>query len=177
MKMHIALSSVKQVITTEMYDQARGNKASGIFLISPMDFLKLTCENSLEMNTIIGDAFTLEQYNQFAREGKSIHMPWLEVSIDGLIRHGSTVKKVKPGRVLGHEGRHRAAAMVKAHLPHMTALFWAKERGYTEYKKASKPGGFRDRYMTADDLPKELSGQFNPRVHVPIDLSTFKSLY
>lgn len=160
-----------------MYDQAKGNKASGTFSIAPADFLKLTCENSLELKSIMDECLTLEEYNQFAREGKSIHMPWLEVSIDGLTRSGSTVKKVTPGRVLGHEGRHRAAAMVKSGLSHMTVLFWAKERGYSEYKKASKPGGFRDRFLTVDDLPKQLSGEFNPRVHVPIDLSSYKSLY
>lgn len=93
------------IITDEHLRQATGNKALVIVWMQPYEFLQLTND---ELETARGKAGGYEplpvaDYNEFARSGKNIIMPSLDIELDG---EGS-------GRVVSHEGRHRALAVMK----------------------------------------------------------------
>ncbi len=139
--------------------------------MKPEDFLMLTTQNADERKEIMRTAQHIEQYNQYAKNRESIHLPWLDVSLDGKLNK----KRFKVGRIIGHEGRHRAAALIKAGLSTMVVLLVARQQGYPEYKKASKPGGWRDTFLEASDFPETVYGQFNNKP-VKLNLSTFKSV-
>lgn len=169
--MLISLSKAGQVITSEMYRQARGIKGSGTIIMRPEDFLLLTTQNAEERKQIFKDAQQLEVYNQYAKDRKNIHLPWLDVSLDGRLNK----KRFNIGRILGQEGRHRAAALINAGISNMVVLLIARVEGYPEYKKASTPDGGRDTFLEVSDFPETVYGQFNNKP-VKLNLSTFKSV-
>lgn len=169
--MLISLSRTGLVITKEMYRQLRGIKSAGTILMHPADFLLLTTSSEQERKQIRDDAQSLAQYNEYAKTGQNIHLPWLDVSIDG--RLGK--KRFKIGRILGHEGRHRAAASLNENVYTIVVALIARINGYPEYKKASIPGGWKDTPIKASDFPEIAYGQFNNKP-VRLDLTSFKSL-
>jgi hypothetical protein len=106
-----------------------------------------------------GKKIPLATYNEFARSGQNIIPPFLRV-------------RMEDGRVEGHEGRHRAAAL---HREDPQALLWVAielldETGHSAYytEPPYVPGGpypsERRRYLGAEDMPRVLIGQFRPIV-------------
>ena len=102
-------------ITPRMLQQAKGNKCQVIVEIPIVDFLKLTTRTDEQIEQIKKEAKNIRQYNKWAkmadnsefdafvnrnreeREYGTIIMPFLDINVE---------KKT----VIGHEGRHRAAA-------------------------------------------------------------------
>ena len=83
---------------------ARGNYDALICVMNPIDFIRLTTEDEESLNRIFTDEFS--SLDDFNKEGStynknSYNMPFLKVIHE-------------TGKVLGHEGRHRAAMIAKA---------------------------------------------------------------
>lgn len=91
-------------LSKHAYPNSRGRKASFVVVMSPQDFIRLTTRNEDAYNNIINSTkVDLDQYKSGDNEYHNIdsyYMPFLNVSSNG--------------RVLGHEGRHRAAMILKA---------------------------------------------------------------
>jgi len=86
MKIQISLSRTGQTITYEMYRQAKGNKGVATIVMNPHDFITLTTPDQESIQRIMDSAQTIEAYNEYARTKQSIHLPWLDVTLDGKIR-------------------------------------------------------------------------------------------
>lgn len=138
------------LVTPRMLDSAASNKCVGYILMRPYNFLSLTIDSSLTVNQWIGreasETFTVEQYNEFARAGKSSLMPWLDVDMH-------------TGKVVGHEGRHRAAACESEGVRWIAVAICLRDRGYPVYYVSDED--FNKTFMTKEDCPDELRGQFN----------------
>ena len=131
---------------------------------SALDFIRLTITESNAfdwMEKELPHTKSLAEYNKYAESGESILMPWLDVDII-------------TGKVLGHEGRHRALAVYNASNSPSTPLFpiaiCLRDRGYPIYYKEDQvPGEYKwvKTYMTHKNVPKVFVGQFVHReVHV-----------
>jgi len=77
--------------------------------------------------------------------------------------------------VIGHEGRHRAAALVNAGISKMIVLLVAYEEGSRQRNKLIDPDDWKTRPFAVHDFPKTFYGQFNGKA-VKIDYSRFKLL-
>jgi len=76
------------------------SKVNAVVSMHPRDFIYITTPGFAYQKKIMDEAKDLEQYNQFIRGGETQIPPMLKVDI-------------KTGHVVGHEGRHRAAALIK----------------------------------------------------------------
>lgn len=113
---------MKLLVTQTMLDIAKDNKAIGVYMMSPKDFLGLTVDRPLNqwIQEEKDDTFTVAEYNKFTQAGKTIIMPFLDVDID-------------TGKVLGHEGRHRAAALLADGETSMPVAITLKQNRYSIY--------------------------------------------
>ena len=144
------------VVTEEQREQAEGLKAVGFVKMAPGDFLKLTTPTDTDVAEIAHEARSLDEYNSFARRGETIIPPFLDVDR-------------KSGKVCGHEGRHRAAALQRDEpgTPLDVAIV-LREPGcsskvYYEENWSTVPRQPK-RYLGADDVPDTLHAEFKPRV-------------
>lgn len=87
-------------LTDTHRESAKSNKMHSLVRMHPKDFLKLTTSNDDHYNEIKGAARSLSDYNKYAREGSNVNAPHLGMD--------------HRGKVVSHEGRHRAAALVNA---------------------------------------------------------------
>ncbi len=150
-----------------MIRQAKGIKCVGYLpKFHVLDFLRLTITDSNVFNWLeqeAGHTKELTEYNQFAKEGKSIHMPWLDVDII-------------TGRVVGHEGRHRAASVYMADGRYIPVSICLRDRGYPVYYREVRRAdayGYEKTFLTHADVPKVLVGQFVHReIHIEPDTMT-----
>lgn len=101
------LSEPHLVITPYQVKSMMDNKAIAFIPIWPVDFLRLTTpdDDGMEQFTSSkpdhkGKKTTLAEYNEAAREGYINLAPWLTVEMG-------------TGKVVGHEGRHRMAALYR----------------------------------------------------------------
>jgi len=119
--------------TKEMRIWARDLKTTCLVLMKPSTFLYLTTSDIYQQMAIEDESHPVEKYGEWV-EKYQIGMPlWLRVELD---------ENGKDGKVTGHEGRHRAAAMKKSGeslIPVCIVL-----RHPTKY----------DRDLNAGDLPK-----------------------
>lgn len=173
MKILISISKGLKLIK-ENYRQAKGNKHAGTLVIDPNDFLILTTRTNKGIAEIMEEAKTLEEYNKFAKNGETILMPWLEVSMDG--RDLYNERDIKVGQIIGHEGRHRAAALIKAGVNKMPISVRLYVKGIEKQFKPTAENPWGTDPWTKDDLPKTLYGEFTPSRSVNINTSTFKVL-
>lgn len=94
---------------------------------------------------------SIEDYNRFSREGETVLMPFLYVDL-------------ATGRVEGHEGRHRAAAVMNAggtRLP--VAIILREDRGSVYYREQTVPP-WEKTFLSHRDIPRVLHPeQFYPR--------------
>ncbi|MFA6135543.1 MAG: hypothetical protein WC869_16135 [Phycisphaerae bacterium] len=153
-----ARQASKLLLTDEHVRQARGNKAVAIIWMSPQDFLSLTTTlNDTRWAKQVSDRAVqpLEKYNAYAAEGETIIMPRLDVELG-------------TGNVTGHEGRHRAAAVMNAGGDMLPVSIHLRDPGqYTieYYEEHQVPGKFewRKRFYGLEDVPKVLYPQnFGP---------------
>lgn len=91
-------------LSKSAYANNRSRKASFVAVMSPRDFIRLTTRNDEAFDSIVKNTkVELDQYKSGDNEyhkADSYFMPFLNVSMTG--------------KVLGHEGRHRAAMVMKA---------------------------------------------------------------
>ena len=155
-------------ITPRMLDNARGNKCVGWIIMNPLDFLRLTTTKPNVFDWIQqekGDTKTVSEYNGFAASGKSILMPWLDVD-----RH--------TGKVVGHEGRHRAIAVYVADSRKFPVAICLRDRGYPIYytQPYPDPRDLVKKFMTKEDVPPVFIGQFVHR-EVAINTETMEAFW
>lgn len=154
------------ILTPTMMDQMRSNKCIGWLYMNPVTFLMLTIDAGQSLDTWLEDerehTRTLEEYNEFARNGKSILMPWLDVDI-------------KTGRVLGHEGRHRAAACIHATVREFPVAIRLYEDRYPIYYREDTSGHtWVKTYLGKDDCPDQFKGQYNSYTSRPLPDSAWQ---
>jgi hypothetical protein len=126
------------VITEKQRRVARANHAVGVIIVAPWDFLRLTTTNDAHRKLIQSQALDLDQYNRWSLEGEIVAAPYIDVDING--------------RVVSHEGRHRAAAMMKREYGQMPVVVYARP----------------SKSFDVSNIPIVLIGQFNTRVKVPV---------
>ncbi len=131
-------------LSPEMYRQARGNKHHVVVSMRPEDFLKLTTRDDDYVDRIKNQCKKLDEYNQWTERGESILMPFLYVDSES-------------GQITGHEGRHRAAALICAGSNEMPVSI--RIGGSEKHKE--KYGYFEATYdMKFEDLPEYIRGEY-----------------
>jgi hypothetical protein len=160
------VASTGLLITQEMKSRMRDNKSCGFIIMNPRDFLDLTTVNADNLRNIHASAEDLALYNGLAKVGKMSIPPFMKIE----------TKKVK-GKVIGHEGRHRAAALIKANILKMPVFLVLCEEGYGVWRKNTQ-GEHNEalrlshhyRYITPTDFPEMAIGEFNyTRVRLPLE--------
>ena len=158
-------------ITNEQLRQARGNKASAIIWMYPEDFLALTTsrDDADWAQMVAGRPVQpLEKYNRYSREGETRIMPMLDV-------------EMSTGQVMGHEGRHRAAAVMNSEGPEATlaVAIVLLENGYAQYYREDGPPNYTKTFMGFADVPRVLLPQhfsYRDRNGRMNDVSRFNSV-
>lgn len=156
-------------ITHEMIKTATSNKCVGYVLLDPKDFLRLTIATH-DVNRWLEEekeyTKTLDEYNGYNMR----LMPWLDVDIHS-------------GKVLGHEGRHRAAAVIAAGGKTFPVALCLREGGYPLYYRTpyidvnNSDDQFKKVFLTKNDAPKILKGQYLDSVRVHVDTSKMKEFW
>lgn len=143
----------KLTVTKEMLRQASGNKMHMIVLMNPQSFIKLTTSDNTTQEMIVKRCRSVEDYNQWADEGETIIMPALWV---------------KDGTVVGHEGRHRAGALICAGHEEMPVSI----RLYPDKEHQEKYGYWDAEYqMRSEDMPEALHGQYGKGIVLKSDIN------
>jgi len=165
--------------TPTMIDQAKGNKSQVIVEISPKQFLMMTTGSQEGRDQIMQFAHSLKDYNRWAKVGHdkdfqdrlnkgktrddsdyvwgSIHMPWLTIRLSD---DGSS------GKIIGHEGRHRAAALMKAGVDQMQIALQIKA-GADMFPDVYG----KEYHITSEHLPARIEGQYTGTLY---DTSSWK---
>jgi len=153
------------IFTPRMLYGTKLSKAIGYVKMHPQDFLALASHNKTQ--DIIEEAESVEQYNIWAQEGSIKYLPWLDISINGLDRHGHYIGI---GKIEGHEGRHRAVSLIREGIQTMPVALFAYRNGVKAYKDEE------GLYLNKECLPPIVIGQFSGvRFKLSTVLSTFKS--
>lgn len=138
---------------------AKDNKAVGYLFLDPFDFLCLTVNGSVsswieseERNS--DNAFrTIAEYNEWSRQGAICVMPFLSVDME-------------TGKVLEHDGRHRAVACDRARKMLPVAIDLRSNGRKTYYVQPfiddlQHPRMYAKRFLGIKDVPNRLLGQFS----------------
>lgn len=171
-KLLISLSETL-IVTPVHLRQMRANKAIGTMVIRPQDFIALTTPNQNSAQEMEESVLPISKYNEYAREGENIIMPFLQVSYT----QGKEAKH-KLGKVRDHEGRHRALALIKEHESNMIIGIILSDRGHSMYREEnwnSKTRTHSARDLTVADIPDIFIGQYNSRVK--IDMKAAKQTF
>lgn len=146
------------IVTPSMEHRAKSNKAIGILEMEAYDFLNLTVKETVPtwIDNEAGDIHSVKQYNEWAKAGEIQVMPFLDVDR-------------KTGKVVSHEGRHRAAALYKASaMSTMRVAIALRTNGYLDYYDEpniddyDNPARFKKVFLSTNDLPNSFIGQFKP---------------
>ena len=146
-------------ITPMHLRQMKDNKTAGYIMMRPLDFLQLTTPGIREIDEIRAECKALKEYNEYAETGDNILPPWLDIEID------EKDKRWVYGKIIGHEGRHRAAACINAGVTTMP-VFLNGKMGYSStykfYEKDAKGQSTSDfRYISSSDFPPVVTGEFS----------------
>ena len=148
-----------------MRDSAEDMKCIGAISLDPYDFIALTVSTGVRefCDAERADTRTLDEYNTWALAGKIRIPPFLSVDI-------------ATGKVLGHEGRHRAAALMAAGGRTMRVAIRLWRNGYVVNRLSGITDSFDDyhTFLGVEHLPTVLIGQFRSSVKVGIATTTFK---
>lgn len=104
------MTTPRLLFTAQQRAAARNKRAVGYVMMRPFDFLRLTMPQGvsvvqwIQANQKAGRLLPLDTYNQYTRERSNTQMP--ELFVDW-----GEYDSIPLGRVVGHEGRHRAAAV------------------------------------------------------------------
>ncbi len=122
----------------DSFKESLKNEKANVLVEMPADiFLKLTTLGKEHADRIMQEAKDLDEYNKYGEIGQINYGPFLKLN--------STT-----GEILSHEGRHRAAAVLRAgetHLP--VSIFLTGKDGY------------KSRTLSAKDLPAVWYGEFD----------------
>ena len=169
------------VITEEHKTQMKGNKSCGYVYMPPHDFLYLT-SNDEYIKQLLKDALPLDEYNKLSKRGKTIIPPFLIIECGNLAEPAMKPNKphISPlGKVLGHEGRHRAAACINDAVPQMPVFLIAAFHGQKEFQVKKHPGDPSKRYelrhVDKVDFPEYAIGQEIP-TRRSLHLETWKAI-
>jgi len=153
-------------LTPTHRDQARSNKFNILVEMTPMEFLRLTTVDDAQIAEIIDDAKPLSTYNEAAASGRNIIPCFLTLDIAS-----------GKAKVTGHEGRHRAGALLNAGEDGVGQPVYLRIQdahpGQAEKMLEKLPGGRKawmwdTTYLWGwDELPEMLVGQFRATVKVP----------
>jgi len=156
-------------LTPTMKRVAKDNKAQIIVEIPVVQFLEITTTPEM-FREILDQAHTLQKYNRWAKIGDdddfyqhvnkgrnadnkeygSIIMPFLKIYLD----------KNGIGQIKGHEGRHRAAALLKSGQEYMPVALMI-----TPYD-GMFPNVYNDIYMiTSEHMPNYVVGQYDKNIY------------
>lgn len=145
------------IVTGEHKRQMEGNKSCGYVMMDPRDFLDLTTAPGKHptKQELLKEALPLAEYNEFAIKGQNILPPWLDIETE----------KAPIGKVIGHEGRHRAAACVVAGIDTMPVFLIKREYGVGIWKVKKFPDDLKReyemRFVEARDFPEYAIGQYD----------------
>jgi GNAT superfamily N-acetyltransferase len=134
---------------------ARTSKDQILATMDPNRFIELTTPDRAEADQIRKSARSLLAYNRYDKGIGGDRMPFLLVQLD---RDGSA-------KIVGHEGRHRAAALAAKNgrdFPLTIALIPSgpfRPKNYVTKDDTKDP----IYYLTADDLPEVIRGQYDPK--------------
>lgn len=96
------MKTFREMAELEMSDLqhkvAKGNKQHVLVHMHPLHFLDLTTDSKMPPSHFRSAAQKVDDYNSYTRSGETLNSPFLTIH--------------KDGKVLGHEGRHRAAALL-----------------------------------------------------------------
>lgn len=128
---------------------AKSNKAVAVIWMRPRDFLALTTlasDNDWAREINGRPVQPIDAYNSYIDVGETIIMPALRVAYrdNGEPNHTA-------GRVLSHEGRHRAAAVMNAR---GSARLAVAINLAVDWASTYHPPGRYDRYLGLDDVPR-----------------------
>ena len=142
------------------YDQARAAKTQIIVLMPPLHFLKLASPPD-QINSFLKNSQRLKAYNSYIKTGETMVLPFLRIDI-GLAYEGVV------GRVTGHEGRHRAAAVhnaggkwMRVGLQLRSAEDYQPELARQDQEKHGHYRNNMEYYLTQADLPVKIQSQYN----------------
>lgn len=141
--------------TTKMINKAKKLGAIGMMRITPDVYLKLTSHEWRDK--IRKEALEVEDYNALIQGGKIDCVPYIRIT--------------KSGKVVGHEGRHRAQAIEDAGGKFIEVALILAENPHSTSKK--------DRYIPLEeeieisDIPNLWKAQFS-ELKLPVNLGTFK---
>lgn len=147
-----ARAASKLMLTDGHISHAKSNKAVAIIWMSPRDFLSLTTmadDSAWEKEISYRPVQPIEAYNRYIAEGENIIMPRLDVELG-------------TGKVTGHEGRHRAAAVMNARgavLPVSIHLRDPETYALEYYEEHRSPGGWTKTFHGFDQIPRVLLPQ------------------
>lgn len=144
------------VVTREQLARAKTNKATGYIWMRAIDFLALTTTTD-EVNWLQSVAGRpvedINFYNRLALDGEITVMPLLEVNAD-------LNEKGPIGQVVGHEGRHRAAAVLYAGGPEavLAVAILLRDADYGLWYYTSDEN-WNKLFTTLEDIPRTLYPQ------------------
>jgi hypothetical protein len=125
-------------------DPIESYEGIAFYEIEPMEFLLLTTEDEAHRKAILEEAQTLDVYN---KDDWGAQHPYLTINPEG--------------KVQGHEGRHRAAALYLNHEDRFRIALAAQEQAYPH-----KDYGWRwKRHGGKLPVPEYLIGQFTNYRH------------
>jgi hypothetical protein len=134
-------------------DWALDMKVNAVVKMHPEDFLWLTTTSEEHQEKIYDEAQPLSKYNEYVAAGQNLIPPVLYINAsNGLYR----------GAVVGHEGRHRASALLKNGEHEMDVSLILRGVGDTSHSREGSFGGglYPSRQSTILDLPDVLYGEF-----------------
>lgn len=104
------MTTPRLLFTAQQRAAARNMRCVGYVMMAPFDFLRLTMPQGvsvvqwIQANQKADRLPSLEVYNQYTRTRSNTQMPYLQLD-------WGEYDSIPLGRVVGHEGRHRAAAV------------------------------------------------------------------
>jgi len=162
----VAFDDLPLIVTREQLEDALGQWNTMIVKIPCMDLLKLTTSRDLTVDHIIETAPDgPEVFNLYALTGNDVEMPMLVIDLH-------------EDRVVGHEGRHRAASVIRE-VGRRDARMYISihlEPSPEERRKYEEILGRKrfnlDKMITSDDIPEVLRPQAYQRWLDGFSLST-----
>lgn len=133
------------ITSPRAYEVAKGNKIQMIVVMSPHKFLGLTTD-SKDRDIIIKNSQSVDFYNQLMDKGEILVMPFLDIDL-------------KTCTIVGHEGRHRAAALIKMGVDEMTVGIKMRpsEKEVQKYKYTRNNSEYS---LNSSDFPPVVKGQY-----------------
>lgn len=150
-------------ITDQQLKQARGNKHHFLVNIPAKKFIILTTPNDKALDRIMDRCQTVDDYNYYTQSGETLIMPNIVVQGD---------------MIVGHEGRHRAAALLcKDENATITIAMRYKPNGRQEAEKLRDKYGSRYEYtLQFEDVPDRIVGQFGRGVILKDNIEFIRNL-